>query len=910
MTGKSKQAAVAANQQAGDGGQGVNSPVVPCKAQPDPLLLVKVCCNSGGRKAIHATVSANAQTRTSVAKSGLADFGTVAVDTYTVKVDSFLAPDDKDYFAPATLPVTAALAKGDRRTIELVVEKKNVVSPKLELEYKVVLLDRKLSQHQDASEPKKFFADVTYVEVSIAETNKAYPYAGGARITGANVDIYLEEKCEDVDKLVGDLTPAQLPVDRKVKLYLKGKTLGRFTLKLELIDPADERIRINDPVEEKMGVVELKMKLHQPDMPKITALRVHPDVASAETYHQELKDLELPDQIELPDADRVRTGRVLHVKNGKSSARARLLIEKYTADHWPEGTDAYELVLNTTDTSGGIEIHEKDWKDSLKKDVKIKVSDLKKKDHEFWVQGKAVTSKAADVLLDLGLHRGSGGLAHTIKRHGDWARFTVVQIQDVKVDYTTPANSAAAWNAADKRFYINLQADPAGRTVTIKATLSSKIKDVVVHFMLAPDKKNLKKANWGVDLPSTWTWSTIDPALKHRDKTARSQGAAADYLHLSAKTDAEGSAQVDLTLSRFCGDVFHPAAYVEQDAHLAKYVRGNSKLEEKKPTLAADPIKVWRKVWYQITKPNGLAVPNPDAMIAAYKAIQTEVVLDQTVEFDAGSSPARTFYPERMFVLNSASNTQVANIGSENKVNLSGKLVTKADQPVKRHLMVCLYQCDVKPTKSGQSGGITSDKAGEWVGINIDNTLYVLDPPLEGGEIATSIYWYRRSAPAIHHAIAATSANIRVPNPRKTRGHVEVLVPAIAPAPTAADPVHLVAECKTAKHFLGESFLTRHTLAVFDKDDVPDFNDTVTHEFGHSFNQTPRPGTQPGPGIPDHPTQADRGQGNHCQVNKGQSGGNTKFICVMYDSGPMKWGIHKFCTTCGPYLLVEDFHKP
>lgn len=911
MTGKSKQAAVAVNQQsANGGGQAVNSPTVPCKVQPDPMLLVKVFCTGDGKKkSIHASVSANALRKASTAKTGLADFGKVTPGTYSIKVDSILPADDKDYFAPDTSTETVTLAAGDKRTVELVVKKKNIVTPKLELEYKVILLDRNLAQHQDPAETKKIYADVTYVEVSISETNDAFPYVGGAKLTGVNVDIFLDDKCEDKDKLIGDLTNAQLPVDKKLKLYLKGKTAGKFPLKLELIDPADPRIRIEDAVEEEMGVVELKMKLHQQDIPKITALRVNPDVAAVATYHTELKKLEMPDQIEISDEDRVKKGRLLHVQKNLDASRARLLIEKYTADHWPAGTDHYEIVLKTTDTSGGIEIHNKEWKKSLNKEVKFKVADLKKKDHEFWVQGKAATEKLADVRLDMGLHRSAGGLAHTVKRNGDWCRFTVVQIKEVKLDYTTPANSAAAWDSAQKRFYINFQADTVGRTVSLAAKLNTKIKDVVIHFMLAPDKNNLKKANWGVDLPGTWGWASIDPSLKHRDKTARTAGAPAEYLHLSAITDAEGSAKVDLTLSRFGGDIFHLAAYIEQDPHLAKFVKGNSDLEKKKPTLADDSITVWRKFWYQITKPAGLAPPNPDKMITAYKEIKTEVVLDQTLDFDPGNSPARTFYPKYMLEVGSNSTDLVANIGSENKHTLSNKLVTKMDQPVKRHLMVCVYQCDLKPTKTGTSEAITEDPNGAWIDIDIHQTMYVLDPPLDGGTITTSVYWYRDSDATVQNAIAP--ANVRVPNPRSSPGHIQVQAPAIVPAPTATDNVYIVAECKTAKHFLGESFGVRHTLAVFDKDDVPDYNDTVTHEFGHSFNQTPRLGAQPGnPAIPSHPTQADAGQGNHCRVNKGGSGNKTKFTCVMYDSGPMKWGIHKYCKTCSPYLLVEDFNKP
>jgi hypothetical protein len=899
--------------QAGDD-QSVVAPYVPCKANNAPRLSVSVYCDTGGRKYVPARVkaakaSAAALTANGAANTGLADFSYVAPGTYTITVESILAPADKDYFVPASATATVTLAPGDKQTVEIAVERKNVVTPKLEGEYLAVLLERKLSQHQAATDPKKFLADPTYVELSISETNNAYKHTAGAKLTvaPANVEFYLDEKCRDADKLnaSGDITDAQLR--SKQKVWLRGKTAGKITLKLELKDAGDTKIRNEDAVELKMGVVELKMKLHKPDLPGIKALRVNPDVDPISTYHTELKDLDLPDPVEMTDKEKVVTGRVLHVQKKQHFSRAKLVIKRYTQDHWPAGCDDYEIKFLTDYAGEAVAIHGKEWDKDLKKEIKIKVSDLKAKDHEYWLEGKAATPVDSDVRYELALDRADGGLTKTTKRNGDWARFKVVQINEVKVDYTTPANSATAWNATDKRFYINFQADPAGRTVTIGAQLSTRVKDVEIHFMLAPDKDNQKKANWGVDLPDTWAWRTVPAALKEKDKNARTE-----FLHLSAKTNDQGYAKVDLTLSRFGGDKFRPAAYLAEDSHLAKYVHGNSDLEKKKPVLATYTVTVWRKIWYQLTRPQGLALPTPNLTLGAYKKVMTEVVLDQTLDLTAGNAPARTFYPESMFKVKSNSATQVANIGSENKNGVAGLFVAKTDQPVKRHLMVCLYQCDRKGTKSGTSEPIEAAAAGTWVDIDVDASFYVLDPPLQGGSFISQLYWYRQSAPGVHHAIAA-AGNARVPVPRKSRGHIQVQVPAIAPAPTAADPVTIFAECFTAKGFLGESFGTRHTLAVYDKDDEKDFNDTITHEFGHSFNQTPRAGTQPGsPSIPNHPTMADRGQGNHCQVDKGTAllSGETKFICVMYDSGPMEWGAHKFCKTCHPYLLVENFHRP
>jgi hypothetical protein len=888
----------------GAGNQPVGSPQAPCPLLADPMLVVKVVCNDGAVKTIHAQVAA-AGAQTTGAQTGLADYGTLAPGQYDVKVTKILAPDDNDYVIGAASSVVVTLAKGEQRTVELVVDKKNVVTPKLELEYKVVLLEPELAQHQDAAEATKFVADATYIEVSISETNNAHPYTGGAKFTCVppKADVFLDALC--TQKLVGDLTNVQLPVGTTLKLYLKGIQAGKFKAKLDLIDPADAAIRIEKGVSEAMGVVNLRMELYQQNVPKIAKLSVNPDVPVMADYHTALKDLALPAQIVMSDADKVAKGALLHVQDGENFGRVKLLVRKYTKDHWPAGTDDYEIVLTETAASGGLEIHTAEWTGAPATPVKIAVKDLKAKEHELWVEGKTASAKKLDIRLDMGLDRSVAGLAKTPKLNGDWARFTVVKIDKVEVDYTVPVSGASAWNKAGKRFYINFLSGAAGRKITISAKLGQQIENVDIHFMLAPDKNNMKKANWGEDLPVAWPWHTVDAAHKHQDKTNRS-----DYLHLSAKTDATGLAKVELSLSRFGGDIYHPGAYLVQDPHLAKFVDGHADLEKKKPVLAADgTVTVWRKFWYQLSKPAGFAMPSVAASVAAYTAVFTELELDEEKEFDDASAPVRTFYPEHMLKEGSSVLTPVANIGNYNKIALSAMLVTKALQPVKRHLMVCLYQCDAKGTAIGKSSKIVSDIQGQLIDIEVAPDDVIVEPAMKGGSMIKSLHWYRKSDPLTKHNIAASEASIQIP--RASNGTIQVKVPVIVPVPTALDCVYIVAECHKAEVYLGESFGVRHTLAVFDPAEPDDFCDTITHEFGHSFNQTPRPGT-PASSIPDHPQQADRGQGNHCQVNDGldAASGELKYRCVMYDEGPMTWGIHKFCKICHPYLLAEDFHKP
>lgn len=796
---------------------------------------------------------------------------------------------------------------------------KTLVEPRIDVEYRVVLLDPDLAKHQDAkrsdgSDEAKIVADrATRIDVSARKSAGDAPYEKGGRLEVVEgpdrVKLFTDEAL--TKPLDRPLTDAELTREEPFPVWVAAEAEGAFKLKLVMDPPDDKRVVVREMEPVEMAVVRLDLKLHQLDEGELANLEFD---AGKDTIDEDLAAMEakaLPQQKEMSEQEQVKPGRMLHAQKDGNHGRARLLVKKLTGT-WPAGTDDYHVVVGSGGDSGGVKLFDAETAGAEKPlPHRIKVSDLKAADVELWVEGAAATKRLRDAVLDVGIDREEGGPPKSPKRRGDWARITVAQFAEVKLDYAAPTGGASAWDASNGRFFVNLKADPAGRKVKLVARLSEKLKDVVVHFTLAPHKDNGKSANWGGDLPATWKWKDVPAALKTDDRTD-----AKKLLHRSAKTDADGKAEIELTLSRFAGDVFEPAAYVTQDAHLAKYVAAHATLGKRKPVAAEKAVTVWRRIWYQMTKPKGFAPPQPAAAEQAYENVKTVLTLDQTLEFTEATAPARTFYPEyKVAAAGGSSETKVANIGDYNKNAIAALLVAKADQPVKRHLMVCAYQYDSKSggvqlQDTAMSAPIDTDRSGQW--IDVEHARPVFDPRLQGGSMVRSLAWFRSSDPATRHAIPAGDA--RIPKPRNNVRHIQVKLPAVAPAPSAGDPVFVVAtvDCP-AGPFLGESFNTRHTLIVFDPSDVADYNDTVVHEIGHSLNQTPRPGTQPGsPGIPDHPNQADRGQGNHCQVNAGVDAGSgeTKFLCVMYDSGPMKFGLHRYCDVCHPYLLVEDTHRP
>ena len=129
------------------------------------------------------------------------------------------------------LTLTLGPAKDDRITVlgpatgALEVRICNIVTPKVELEYKIVLWDRKLSDKQKAGETK-ILPSPTYIEVSASQTVPAYAYdkTGTLAFAPANVDAFTDEAC--TTKLTADLTAAQLLATPRTKIWLRGKTRG------------------------------------------------------------------------------------------------------------------------------------------------------------------------------------------------------------------------------------------------------------------------------------------------------------------------------------------------------------------------------------------------------------------------------------------------------------------------------------------------------------------------------------------------------------------------------------------------------------------------------------------------------------------------------------------------------------
>lgn len=872
------------------------------KAAPVGNLIVEVYDERGKLVTEEAELSASGPAGLShKGKTGSHTFSSVAGGEYDVSAKVPLSLFEAPTVTKATVP-----GGGTGRVRIDVKRRLNVVTPKLELEYRVVLLDRKLSKHQEFSEKKIDADDVTCVRLSVHQSSGTPGYSGHGRfeVSPANVELYTDKECKH--KLSGHKVANRDLVGGSYPLYLKAKTAGKFTAKLTL-DPTDlpDNIEVKDPVQEEMAVVELKTKLHH-YLKADLDIAVNPDVEPYTDYYQELEDKKLADHLKpMTDHQKVKEGRMLHAQSANSFSRAKLIIEKLDAAQWPAGTDDYAITLSQENKSGSVKFFDKDF-DGVEQTgdaLKVKVSALKAKEAEFWIEGEATTTKLRHVVVDVGLDRDAMAAPHTAthepKRRADWARFTIVQVKEVKVDYKPESGKAAAWDENTNRFCINYKKGQPGRKVTIAATLSEPIKDVPLHFMLAEDALNMKQANWGVDLPGTWPWKDVKPEMKHSDKKDRKK-----LLHLEKATDSKGVAKKELVLSRFGGDKFHPAVYITQDAHLAKFVAGHAKLGVRKPKSADNPIQVWRQFWVQIIRVDGAAFPGTaaaegqyDRVKATFKRTDSDVVLSQAT---VGAMKPPAIYPKYMVYVNGG-NVDAVVVSDTNKAQFFKSVKSEADKPVKIPIIVCDAQWD----PGGSSGAISSGALAANFPLAVDMGTLVIDPPLQGGDLFVSGTWRARDPDGSggwtnERSGSLAKGDVFVDPGRTGLQHVAVRVPAgVAPvAGTRISIRNLVVKGANGP-YLGEySSKTKRILSVYDQSsaaDMADFPNTLVHEIGHSFNQVKHVQDE---GVPNHPNQMDLGQGNHCRTATNK--------CVMYDSGPIAGSYSRFCDVCHPYLQLVD----
>ncbi|MDE2083065.1 MAG: hypothetical protein KGI90_17090 [Burkholderiales bacterium] len=359
----------------------------------------------------------------------------------------------------------------------------------------------------------------------------------------------------------------------------------------------------------------------------------------------------------------------------------------------------------------------------------------------------------------------------------------------------------------------------------------------------------------------------------------------------TASTDAEGWTEtVQFHLSQYAGDQYEVYA----------------RLADGGAEKSIGKFEVWRRFWYQITRSDTHAVPAPAQSIAAYKALAADMRAADEVTFTQASAPASTFYPGWMVRTGGGDGAESV-IGGHNRSEFYKLYKDEPGKPVKGHLIICHHQWDPIGVSDLVTAQVATNPSAE---ITVDLKAWnagLVKPALSGSLVALG-QWSQGAASG-----ALGDDDIQIVKGRSGLNCIKVRLPAGAPDPSVA-PVTVKLKLNYGKYYAGES--NGHHMLIVYRGESANFNQVVSHEFGHGFGQTPRPGSELAP-LPAHAHQYDNahgGQGSHCSteatevVDPTMTSGKrwTNGSCIMFHQVNPGGCKQLFCATCEPHLRLQS----
>jgi peptidoglycan hydrolase-like protein with peptidoglycan-binding domain len=354
----------------------------------------------------------------------------------------------------------------------------------------------------------------------------------------------------------------------------------------------------------------------------------------------------------------------------------------------------------------------------------------------------------------------------------------------------------------------------------------------------------------------------------------------------AASTDGEGwTESVKFYLSQYAGDAVTITAEATED-------KGNKK--------STKPYQTWRLFWYQVTRASTHNVPAPSDSVTAYDKVCADMTASDEVTFSVADAPAHTFYPGWM-VRRDGGDASESVIGAHNSAEFYKKFKSEPARPVKGHLIICQHQWD--PFGSSDLLTVTVHKSPtDELMLNLGGAWNagILKPTLSGDLIVVGTW----SGGGKNGTLSAD--NINIIKGRTWLNSLTVTLPPEAPDPTK-QPVTLQLKLRYGKFYAGES--NGHQMLIKYDGAAANFNQVVSHEFGHGFAQVPSSGHA------NYYTDEHGGVGPHCstgatlvadaQVTSGQryQGGT----CIMFHQVNPEGCLQVFCSTCEPHLRLQDF---
>ncbi len=414
-----------------------------------------------------------------------------------------------------------------------------------------------------------------------------------------------------------------------------------------------------------------------------------------------------------------------------------------------------------------------------------------------------------------------------------------------------------------------------GRKIVFKAKINRKsgdgeLKGIYVKFSYTKEDGPNKA------IPDFWYTTELTGFLKegfHR--------ISSNTMEQTVPTDDNGwTKPVSFFLSTFGGDKFKISVELHPSTPGASH------------KISSHQYVVWRKFWYQLTYYENLDAIIPTNAELAYKKVYAEMIQSsESPEYKFEEDlPAdlinRTIYPEFMLKYGGDELKEVVTVGNNNKYCFTKPPFYHSDIPkketLKANIIVCEYQCDSTETATalwiisaytqlltatmaeGDGGSIICSPAlkkrkvndagqvvdtghlvdiGEWDYGYLRSGLVPSNPPQIG-----DYDWYIGGD--------IPDAGIEIEHGRGSTLEVEINLSEFNPAPpttiTATNPIRIRLKLKSAEDFLGESFGKGQILSVYKPGtpkgqvfSIEDFNNTVAHELGHMWNQTPEKFKEP-----------------------------------------------------------------
>jgi hypothetical protein len=407
----------------------------------------------------------------------------------------------------------------------------------------------------------------------------------------------------------------------------------------------------------------------------------------------------------------------------------------------------------------------------------------------------------------------------------------------------------------------------------------------------------------------------------HKDNSKRNDPAPALYVGgTEFKPNDKGIAEAEVTIP--------DEGVAEFEVELGKAGGDQVKLMVGITKAAEDAtlyVQNWRRLWYQLTLPEGAAEPDLTRMVDALGEVYVEYIKEgATVTIAAGDeAPDGISWFDGAWVKRPGET--LLNVGGYNRAYYHSKLVD-AKTPWQVHVLCCNTQYD--PGEYKATGGLPAkhDTEVAWsdgtkvVGVETYVSKGLMPKALDTGDSAFISGTWRAKGAADNGAIDEADVWI-------DQHWVTVKLPQDAIDYLDGDDAKEVTVNVTldvmAGPFLGES--SKHKqLIVIDQSSIG-VNDTLTHELGHSINQVPTTAGEKAPGLK---TEAharaytdNKHQGGHCAdgmtadnyaggsgkagtAYQGNFRGKSECTCVMFGEDNSAC-TGKFCDLCKPFVKAD-----